>query len=77
MFTRILRERGCDEVVLHNDDIMALFTRQREKAERILYSGLPALYTNSEAQVGVRPLFCECHSVLTPPLHNHQWIMQP
>jgi tetratricopeptide (TPR) repeat protein len=32
---RILRERGYDEVVLHNDDIMALFTRQREKAEHI------------------------------------------
>ena len=32
---RFLRERGYDEVVLHNDDVMALFTRQREKAEHI------------------------------------------
>ena len=32
---RYLRERGYDEVVLHNDDVMALFTRQREKAEHI------------------------------------------
>ncbi len=32
---RFLCERGYDEVVLHNDDVMALFTRQREKAEHI------------------------------------------
>jgi hypothetical protein len=32
---RLLREQGYDEVVLHNDDVMALFTRQREKAEYI------------------------------------------
>jgi tetratricopeptide (TPR) repeat protein len=32
---RLLRERGCDDVVLHTDDIGALFTRQREKAEHI------------------------------------------
>jgi tetratricopeptide (TPR) repeat protein len=27
-----LRERGCDEIVLHNDDVTALYTRQREQA---------------------------------------------
>jgi tetratricopeptide (TPR) repeat protein len=32
---RLLRERGYDEVVLHSDDVMALYTRQREKAEHI------------------------------------------
>jgi len=32
---RFLRERGYDEVVLHSDDTMALFIRQREKAEHI------------------------------------------
>jgi hypothetical protein len=32
---RFLRERGCDEIVLHNDDVMALFTRQRKRAEHI------------------------------------------
>jgi len=32
---QFLRERGYDEVVLHNDDLMALLTRQREKAEHI------------------------------------------
>ena len=32
---RLLRDRGYDEVVLHNDDIMALFTHQREKAEHL------------------------------------------
>ncbi len=32
---RFLRERGYDEVALHNDDVMALFTRQREKAEHV------------------------------------------
>src|SRR5689334_22889523 len=30
---RLLAERGYDDVVLHNDDVMALFTRQRDKAE--------------------------------------------
>jgi tetratricopeptide (TPR) repeat protein len=32
---RFLRKRGYDEVVLHNDDVTALFTHQREKAEHI------------------------------------------
>jgi hypothetical protein len=32
---RLLREQGYDEVVLHTDDVMALFTRQRAVAEHI------------------------------------------
>jgi tetratricopeptide (TPR) repeat protein len=32
---RILRKRGYDEVVLHTDDVGALFTRQLEKAKHI------------------------------------------
>jgi tetratricopeptide (TPR) repeat protein len=27
-----LRERGCDEIVLHSDDVTALYTRQQEQA---------------------------------------------
>lgn len=32
---RLLRARGCEEIVLHNDDIMALLTRQRAVAEHV------------------------------------------
>ena len=32
---RLLRERGYQEIVLRSDDVIALYTRQREKAEHI------------------------------------------
>jgi tetratricopeptide (TPR) repeat protein len=49
---RCLREQGYDEVVLHNDDLMALFTRQREKAEHIS-PGDYLLFRNLPRGVGV------------------------
>jgi tetratricopeptide (TPR) repeat protein len=32
---RLLRERGYEDVVLHSDDLTALYVRQREKAEHL------------------------------------------
>jgi tetratricopeptide (TPR) repeat protein len=32
---KFLQDSGCDEIVLHNDDVTALYTRQREQAAQL------------------------------------------